>query len=85
MQHKPIAKLDIGSINSVNIPEYSGFYRLQRCGDKVGLFPQPPGDTQPVASKFLVLPQDTTLTFAAKCHGGLQMPFFEWCEVYELY
>ena len=85
MQIKPVAKLSVGSVVSLSVPRYDGVYRLQRCGDRVGIFQQPPSDSEPVERQFIVVPSGDALTFAARHHGSLEMPFFGWCDVYELY
>lgn len=85
MQIKPVAKLPVGSLVLLSVPQYDGIYRLQRCGDRVGLFPQPPNDSKAVEKQFIVLPSGDALTYPARHHGSLEMPFFGWCDVYELY
>lgn len=84
MRITPVAKLNIGE-NIVTVPEYKGIYRVARCGDRVGLFPQPPSTAEPVQVRILAMPENEVLTVAAKYHGTLEMPWFGWCGVFEVY
>ena len=84
MNIQPVAKLDIGSIKSVTLPEYDGVYQLERCGEQVGLVPKLHLHTDTVDKEFLVIPGDNQLNIPGKHHGGLEMPYFGWCDVYEL-
>ena len=83
MQINPTVKLAVGGPVVVTIPKYSGSYQVERYGDVIGLYAKTEC-TELVSARFMVLLEGEVLQHKGRHHGGVVLPYFGWCDVYEL-